>query len=137
MVPSKNSRTAGTKAKADSWPVWPPAPAEIRTRPSTPASAAFLARWGGWIAQVDPYFHPACDPRHTCWLPLNPLPCTAAIHRRIYHPAGTDGRQQLQRMQVDVLVGTPGALGVGGGVGELGRVEHDQVVTLAGGAQAA
>nr|HRL53730.1 hypothetical protein [Acidovorax temperans] len=60
-------------------------------------SAAFLARWGGWIAQVDPYFHPACDPRHTCWLPLNPLPCTAAIHRRIYHPAGTDGRQQLQR----------------------------------------
>lgn len=60
-------------------------------------SAAFLARWGGWIAQTDPYFHPGCDPRHTCWLPLNPLPCTAAIHRRIYHPTGTDGRQQLQR----------------------------------------
>lgn len=61
-------------------------------------SAAFLARWQAWIAQVDPYFHPAYEPRHTCWLPRNPLSCTATVHRRIYHPAAAgDGRQQLQR----------------------------------------
>ena len=60
-------------------------------------SAAFLARWQTWIAQVDPYFHPAYEPRHTCWLPRTPQPCAATLHRRIYRPAGTDGRQQLQR----------------------------------------
>ncbi len=60
-------------------------------------SAAFLARWQGWIDQVDPYFHPACEPRHTCWLPQSPLPCSATLHRRIYHPAATGERQRLQR----------------------------------------
>lgn len=40
------------------------------------------------------------------------------------------GTQQLERQQVDVLVTAGGFLRLGGGGGELGRVEDDQVVLL-------
>ena len=43
MVPSKNSRTALTKAKGLIEPVCPPAPLHTQARPSAPASAALRA----------------------------------------------------------------------------------------------
>ena len=50
------------------------------------------------------------------------------------HPAGAGTgdqqaarAQQLEGQQVDILVAAGGLLGLGGGRGELGRVEHDQV----------
>ena len=41
--PSKKLRTAGTKANADSRPVWPPAPAHTSASPSTCVAAALRA----------------------------------------------------------------------------------------------
>ena len=42
------------------------------------------------------------------------------------------GRSSMQREPVDVLVGAGGALGVGDGRRELGRVEDDRVEAAAG-----
>ena len=42
-MPSQNFRTARTKAKGLTQPVWPPAPAVSSTSPSTPAATAFSA----------------------------------------------------------------------------------------------
>ncbi|QXL83544.1 glycosyltransferase family 2 protein [Comamonas sp. NLF-1-9] len=61
-------------------------------------SAAFLARWHRWIAEVDPYYHPALDQNSTCWQPREPLPCTLALRRRVWQPAAAQpGQQQLRR----------------------------------------
>ncbi len=43
IAPSNHSLTSLTKAKGESVPAWPPAPAHTRIKPSTPCSAAFLA----------------------------------------------------------------------------------------------
>ncbi|WP_313080212.1 glycosyltransferase family 2 protein [Pulveribacter sp.] len=58
-------------------------------------SAAFLARWQAWINVGDPYFHPAYEPRHTCWLLRTPLPCTTQLHRRLWR-AGRLGHAATQ-----------------------------------------
>lgn len=52
-------------------------------------SAKFLSRWQAWLDVGDPYFHPAYEIRHTCWLPRNPLPASAAIQRRVHTPSPT------------------------------------------------
>lgn len=43
IVPSKKSRTSLMRAKGLRSPPWPPAPAQTRIKPSTPASAALRA----------------------------------------------------------------------------------------------
>jgi hypothetical protein len=43
MGPWKMRRISGSRAKGLSVPAWPPAPAQTRIRPSTPASMAFSA----------------------------------------------------------------------------------------------
>ena len=55
---------------------------------------------------------------------------------RVRHQQSTR-RQQLHGMQVDVLVGARGTVGVRRRVGELGRIEDDEVVAFAGRALAA
>jgi len=47
-------------------------------------SARFLQRWQAWLDKGDPYFHPAYEPRHTCWLLRTPLPRSAMLRSRIY-----------------------------------------------------
>ena len=42
IVPSKNSLTSLTKAKGDSVPACPPAPAQTKIKPSTPVLQLFL-----------------------------------------------------------------------------------------------
>ena len=50
-------------------------------------SALFSQRWRNWLDAGDPYFHPAYALTHTAWLIQDPIPCQAAIERRIWqHP---------------------------------------------------
>ena len=57
-------------------------------------SARFIARWGDWIAAGDPYFHPAFELSHTCWLVRTPMQCEAVIKRRIFSRSGLGLRMQ-------------------------------------------
>lgn len=47
-------------------------------------SALFSQRWRNWLDAGDPYFHPAYALNHTAWLIQDPIPCQAAIQRRIW-----------------------------------------------------
>lgn len=59
-------------------------------------SALFSQRWRNWLDAGDPYFHPAYALTHTAWLIQDPIPCQAAIERRIWqHP--TPESQLLRR----------------------------------------
>ncbi|MGE8318175.1 MAG: glycosyltransferase family 2 protein [Comamonas sp.] len=57
-------------------------------------SALFASRWRGFLDAGDPYFHPAFEVRHTCWLVRTPLHCEAAISRRLFTKSGLGLRMQ-------------------------------------------
>lgn len=57
-------------------------------------SALFAARWRNWLDAGDPYFNPAFSLTHTCWLVQSPIPCTAAISRRIWRSTGSGLKMQ-------------------------------------------
>ncbi len=57
-------------------------------------SARFLQRWQSWLERGDPYFHPAYEPRHTCWLLRSPLPYVPQPQRRMWRPS--DSGQALR-----------------------------------------
>lgn len=58
-------------------------------------SAKFLKRWKSWLDRGDPYFHPAYDTHHTCWLPRNPLPQNIQVNRRVRKTQHAQARQLL------------------------------------------
>jgi len=47
-------------------------------------SARFIQRWQPWLDTGDPYFHPAYQITHTCWMLKSPLPITVSPKRRTY-----------------------------------------------------
>lgn len=50
-------------------------------------SALFSQRWRQWLDAGDPYFNPAFNLRHTCWLVEQPMRVDATVHRRIWQRA--------------------------------------------------
>jgi len=68
-------------------------------------SALFASRWRDFLDQGDPYFHPAFEVRHTCWLVRTPLHCEASINRRLFSRSGLG--QRMQRLSYSASVSVP------------------------------
>ena len=59
-------------------------------------SALFASRWREFLDNGDPYFHPAFEVRHTCWLVRTPMQCEPSIRRRLFTRSGLgQSRQRL------------------------------------------
>ncbi len=63
-------------------------------------SALFASRWRDFLDAGDPYFHPAFEVRHTCWLVRTPMTCEPSIRRRLFIRSGLG--QRMQRLSTSV-----------------------------------
>ncbi len=70
-------------------------------------SALFASRWKEFLANGDPYFHPAFEVRHTCWLVRTPMLSQASIKRRLFTRSGLG--QRMQRLSFSESAAVPAA----------------------------